>query len=82
MYVHTYIRIFLNIGSLLFSRVVHFCVNPRINVFLPPFFFILLCCTSCWILIPPLGTEPVPSAVKAQSLNHWTTRECPKSCHL
>ena len=29
----------------------------------------------CGILFPQLGTEPRPSAVKAQSPNHWTTRE-------
>ena len=25
--------------------------------------------------IPQLGIEPVPPALEAQSLNHWTTRE-------
>ena len=28
-----------------------------------------------WILVPQLGLEPGCLAVKAQSLNHWTTRE-------
>ena len=32
---------------------------------------------SLW-LVPQPGIELSPSAVKAQSLNHWTTREFPK----
>ena len=32
----------------------------------------------CWILIPWLGIEPVPPAVEAWSLNHWTAREVPE----
>ena len=31
------------------------------------------------ILVPQSGFEPVSSAVKAQSLNHWTTREVPNA---
>ena len=31
------------------------------------------------ILVPRPGIEPMPLAVKAQSLNHWTTREVPGS---
>ena len=30
------------------------------------------------MLVPWPGVEPVPSAMKAQSPNHWTTREFPK----
>ena len=33
---------------------------------------------SCGLLIPRPGIEPVPPAVEAQNLNHWTTREVPK----
>ena len=29
------------------------------------------------ILVPGPGIEPAPSAVKAQSPNHWTAREFP-----
>ena len=32
-------------------------------------------CTACWILVLRPGIEPTPLAVKAQSPNHWTTRE-------
>ena len=40
-------------------------------------FIYWLCRTTCRILVPWPGIEPVPPAVKAQSLNHWTTREVP-----
>ena len=36
------------------------------------------CYASYGILVPQPGIEPVPLAVKAQNLNHWTTR---KSLH-
>ena len=44
------------------------------------FFFFLIfifspCRVACGILVPQPGIEPVPPAVKAWSLNHWTTRE-------
>ena len=32
---------------------------------------------ACGILVPRRGTEPRPLAVRAQSPNHWTTREFP-----
>ena len=32
---------------------------------------------ACGISVPRPGIEPVPPAVEAQSLNHWTTREAP-----
>ena len=43
------------------------------------FLFFWPYCTACGILVPQPGTEPVPPAVEAQSLNHWTTREVQKS---
>ena len=30
------------------------------------------------ILVPRPGIEPMPYALKAQSLNHWTAREFPE----
>ena len=33
---------------------------------------------SVWDLVPCLGIKPRPSALGAQSLNHWTTREVHK----
>ena len=32
---------------------------------------------ACRILVPWLGIKPVPSALEARSLNHWTTRDVP-----
>ena len=32
---------------------------------------------ACEILVPQPGIELLPPAVKAQSLNHWTTSEVP-----
>ena len=34
---------------------------------------------ACGILVPWPGIEPMPPAVDAQSLNHWTAREVPAS---
>ena len=45
------------------------------------FFFFLPHHTACGILVPQPGTEPRSSAVKAQSPNHWTTREFPTQCY-
>ena len=30
---------------------------------------------ACGILVPWSGIQPTPSALEAQSLSHWTTRE-------
>ena len=30
---------------------------------------------ACGLLVPQPGIEPMPSALKALSLSHWTTRE-------
>ena len=35
------------------------------------------CPMACGNLVPRAGDEPGPSAVKAQSPDHWTTREFP-----
>ena len=40
-------------------------------------FFFWPCCTAYGILIPRPGIEPMPPALEAWSLNHWTTREVP-----
>ena len=41
------------------------------------FFFFLAVLHSLGILVPQPGLEPGPSAVKAVSLNHWTSRGVP-----
>ena len=38
---------------------------------------IWLCCTTCGILLPQPGIEPVPPAVEMWSLNHRATKEVP-----
>ena len=35
---------------------------------------------ACRVLVPWPGIEPIPFAVKAQSLNHYIAREAPKNC--
>ena len=51
-----------------------------------PFFFFFSCTAACRILDPQPGIEPAPSAVKAHSANHWTTRRLlllgAGACHL
>ena len=44
-------------------------------------FFFRPCQVACGTLVPLPGIEPVPPAVEAQSLNHWTTREVPPCLH-
>ena len=34
---------------------------------------------ACGILVPQPGIEPTPPAVEAQSLNHWTAKEVPRT---
>ena len=34
--------------------------------------------TACRILVSQPGIEPVPPAVEALSLNHWTTKQVPQ----
>ena len=41
------------------------------------FFFFLAAQCACGILVPQPGIEPRPSAMKAQSPNHWTTGDFP-----
>ena len=43
------------------------------------FFFFWPRYVACGILVPQPGIKPVPPAVEARSLNHWTTREVPAS---
>ena len=47
------------------------------HFFLFFFLFFWLHSTACGILVPWPGIEPLPPAVEAQSLNHWTTGEVP-----
>ena len=38
-------------------------------------FFFLFGCVPCGVLVPQPVIEPVPPALEAGSLNHWTTEE-------
>ena len=42
-------------------------------------FFFQSCHTACGILVPRPGIKPMPPAVDAWSLNHWTAREVPRN---
>ena len=52
--------------------------NTRICATLNSFFFFWPRRVACRILVPRPGIEPVPPAVEAQSLKHWTAREAPE----
>ena len=52
-----------------------FCFFPIVS--LSFYFFFWPCCAACGILASQPGVEPIPLAMKAQSLNHWITREFP-----
>ena len=49
-----------------------------VSVSVSPLFF-WLHCAACEILAPRPGIEPMPPALGARSLNHWTTREVPRA---
>ena len=51
-------------------------VEPWDNYSLGYFFWMIL--AACGILVPQLGIEAGPLAVKAWNPNHWTAREFPK----
>ena len=36
------------------------------------------CHVVCGVLVPWPGMEPIPAALEAQSLNHWTSKEVPE----
>ena len=41
------------------------------------FNFFWLCCAAWGIVVPRPGIEPMSLAVKAWSLNHWTSKDIP-----
>ena len=49
-----------------------------IYIYIYIYIFFLATLVACGILLPQPGIESGPSAVKAWSPNHWTTREFPK----
>lgn len=52
------------------------------NHALPFVLFLWLCCTTCGILVPWLGSEPRLPAVKVMNSNHWSAMEFPISHFL
>ena len=58
-------------------------VKPTLRTSLSPIFFQFLCVCVCvcilakllGILVPSQGLNPSPWQLRAQSPNHWTTRE-------
>ena len=59
------------------------CGMPTLcRYFILFYFLIWLHHAACGILVPQPGIEPMPSAVKAQSPNHWTAREFPVSLYF
>ena len=53
---------------------IHMCYNFILFYFI---LFFWLRHMACKILVPGPGIEPGPTAVKALSPDHWTTREFP-----
>ena len=56
--------------------------KPRVVQLLPKasglfIYLFIFGCEACGILVPWPEIKPVPLALEAQSLNHWTTREIP-----
>ena len=49
----------------------------KINFAVVFFCLFWLLCAACRILVPILGIKPAPSAVEAQSLNHWSAKGSP-----
>ena len=67
---------FLAVGE--FEKSICVFQNQYQADFFPSSFFLFLAALrGLWILVPGPGSEPVPSAVKVQSPNHWTSREFP-----
>ena len=72
------LRPFSEKGSLLFFPIYRVKQCPSKYVYMIYLLFIFwLCCRACRILVPQPGIEPGPSAMKAWSPNHWTSREFP-----
>ena len=56
----------------------HFKLKACFIFFFKTFTALVLSCNT-WDLVPQPGIKPGPPALGAKGLNHWTTREVPKS---
>ena len=54
------------------------CVCVCVYVYIYFLFFIFFDRVACGILVPGPGIEPMPPAVEAWNLNHWTAKEVPE----
>ena len=59
------------------SSIFHSSKSLEKRIWVLTVFWFWLHCAACGILVPQPGIAPRPLAVKAQSSNHWTTREFP-----
>ena len=67
-------------STLAFWSLYHAPSVLSLQIFLFYFFFPFFSFSgqaACGILVPRSGIEPMPPALEAQNLNHWTTREVP-----
>ena len=55
----------------------HWLYKPNDELILFFYSFVWPHCAACGVLVPRPRFKPRPSAVTAQSPNHWTTREVP-----
>ena len=64
--------------SILYTLILNICKQilfGSINYFHHFWIFFWLHFAACGTLVLQAGTEPLPHALEAQSLNHWTARE-------
>ena len=74
-----------NVDPYVFSSFFYNSSNTQINVTVKagPYYCIFFCfwphwrCEGCGALVPPPGIKPMPPALGAWSLNHWSSREVP-----
>ena len=59
----------------LFTRLIFIHVTSFLSLFLKLIFKLLA--MPCGMFIPQPGIEPIPPAVEAWNVNHWTTRKVP-----
>ena len=77
-------HIWKQLGQLLIPLVEYLRINSnmRRSFFLTFYLHIWPCHVACGILVLQPGIEPKPLAVEAQSLNHWTSKDFPRSYFL
>ena len=74
---HLYIILVPSIKT--FIPLLSYC---QIATYLFIFKYLFIWHMACGRLVLRPGIESTPSAMKVQSLNHWTSREAPKLLHI